>query len=280
MSKMTNSAIVKNLIEFGLSEKEATIYLTLLQLEISMVSEIAEASHINRSSAYVVLESLKEKGLVSVSADKNVQRYVASTPDMLLFEAQTKAQKAADIKINISDIIPELKALHKDTKQKPKVRVFEGKQGLMNALEDSLHNKEKVIRIASCVENLMNALPEYFPKYVQKRVKLGIKMYGIHPYGAIAESLINKNPAFDKAIFISPKKYTFPSDMAIYDNKIAYMSIEKRGISIIIESKEIADAMKNVFDLAYQEAKRLSRISGHLQDYKKSLQQFKNSISS
>lgn len=37
------------------------------------------------------------------------------------------------------------------------------------------------------------------------------------------------------------------------------MSLEKGGIAIIIESKEIADVMKSVFDLAYEEAKRLNK---------------------
>jgi sugar-specific transcriptional regulator TrmB len=273
MKKTTNKAIVKNLMEFGLGEKEAQVYLTLLELEIATVSELAEASNVNRSSAYVVLESLKKKGLVSISEDKNVQ----STPDMLLFEARNKAQKAEDIKNNIGDIVPELKALHKDTKQKPKIRVFEGKQGLINAFEDTLSSKEKVIRISSSVEKIFTVLPDYFPDYVERRIKLGIKMYGIHPDDNMVQDIIKMIPKFDKPILIPQKKYTFAVDMAIYDNKIGYMSLDKPLSAIIIEDKRIADAMKSIFDLAYQEAKRITNINKHLQKYKKSLQKFTNS---
>ena len=277
MKKIPNDAIIKNLKEFGLGEKEANIYLVLLELEIATASQIAKATNINRSSTYVVLESLKEKGLVSISEDNNIQRYVGSSPDILLFEAQTKAQKAQDLKNNISDIVPELKALHKDTKQKPKVRVFEGKQGLINALEDTLHNKENVIRLASSLENLTKVLPHYFPDYLQKRIKIGITTYGIYPdnKNKLAESLAKKNSKFDKAIFILPKKYPFLADMAIYDTKIAYISVEKTGTSIIIESKEMADVMKNIFDLAYKEARRLNNINKLVTKYKESLDSFR-----
>ncbi len=274
MAKTINNVLVKNLVEFGLGEKEATIYLALLELEIATASKIAETTDINRSSTYVVLESLKAKGLVSFSEDKNIQQYIATSPDMLLFDAQNKAQKAQDVKNNINDIIPELKALHKDTKQKPKVRVFEGKQGLINAMEDTLINKDKVIRVASCIENLFKALPDYFPSYLQKRQKLGIKLRGIFPAQKKQEHF-KIVPKLDNIIFISPKKYMALADMLIYDHKIAYISLEKGGVSIIIDSKEISDAMKNMFDLAYKEAERLNKIGNLITNYKKSLDKYK-----
>ena len=57
----TNKLLVTNLIEFGLSDKEARIYLSLLESDTSMVQEIAKNAGVNRSSTYVVLESLKRK---------------------------------------------------------------------------------------------------------------------------------------------------------------------------------------------------------------------------
>ncbi len=86
MSISTNSLIVKQLIEFGLSEKEAKTYLALLELEVATVSEVSKTANINRSSAYVVLESLKKKGLAGISDDKNIRRYIAASPDLLFRE--------------------------------------------------------------------------------------------------------------------------------------------------------------------------------------------------
>ncbi len=272
-----NKVIIKQLTEFGLSDKEAKVYLALIELEVATVTEIAETANTNRSSTYVVLESLKKKGLVSMSEDKKVQNYVAISPDMLLLEAQSRAKKAEDIKSKISNIVPELKALHKDTKQKPIIKIFEGKQGLISSFEDTLNNKEKLIRVCSSASNLSKVLEDYLPIYVQKRLSLGIKMYGIHPDEEIARKLINTVPMLsklDKSILIPKEKYQFSADVAIYDNRIGYVSSNKDGFSIIIESKEMADVMKSVFDLAFEEAKRLNKINKLVGEYKESLNEY------
>lgn len=258
MSASTNSVLIKQLMEFGLGEKEAKVYLALLELEVATVNETAKNANINRSSTYVVLESLKRKGLVSTSGDGKVQQYVAISPEMLLQEAEDKSRKAQEIKEKISNIVPELKALFKDTKEKPKVKVFEGRQGLINSFEDTLDNKEKVMRVSSSAENIFKALSDYLPKYVQRRVELGIKMYGIHPDDKMGRHLVKVSRGLDEAMLIPQEKYKFLADVAIYDNKINYMST-KEGVSIIIESKEMADIMKNIFDLAFEEAKRLNK---------------------
>ena len=76
-------------------------------------------------------------------------------------------------------------------------------------------------------------------------------------------------------MLIPKNKYKSSADMAIYDNKIGYMSTRER-VAIIIESKEIADVMKNIFDLAHEEAKRLKDINTLVGEYKESLQEYES----
>lgn len=254
----TNTMFIKDLIEFGLSDKEAKTYVALLELGVATAGEIAKKSDLNRSSTYVVLESLKKQGLVSISGDKNVVHYVATSPEMLLKTAEDMAIKQEEIRKKIDKILPELSALHKDTKHKPRVRVFEGKNGLVSCLEDSLQSKEKLLRVFSSADNMSKAIsPEYLESYVKNRIKLGIRMNGIHPLDGAAKKLIEFGPKnFDKSILIPKSKYKFRVDLAIYDDKIGYMSSEKGGSAIIIESGEMADVMKKVFDLAWEAAGR------------------------
>lgn len=258
MSTPPNNLLISNLMEFGLSEKEAKVYISLLEFEIATVQEIAKASGINRSSAYVVLDSLKQKGLVSFSDDKNVQQYIPSSPNALLKTAEELAQKQEQIKKNIDAIVPDLKALHKGTKQRPVVRVFEGKDGLISIFEDSLSSREREIRVVSNLQNLTGILPPtFFLGYVIKRMKNGLKMFGIHPYNKIAKFLLSHAPKTnDEQVFIPEKNFTSPSDIAIYDNKISFMSNKNGGVGVLIESEDMAEAMKQMFDLAYGGAKK------------------------
>ncbi len=248
----------RDLIEFGLGEKEAKIYISLLELEIAGVQDIAKHANINRSSAYVSLESLRKKGLVSISDEKKVRQYIATPPEVILRAAEDKAQHQENVRKKIQSIVPEMKALYKGTKRKPIIKVFEGKDGLISAFEDTLCSSEKIIRVSSAVGNLARILPNYLPEYVRRRFDLGIKMHGIHPYDKVFKKISEQSPKkFDTPIGIPENKYKLEADLAIYDNKIAYMSPRNGGLAIVIESKDISDVMKNLFDLAFQEAKKL-----------------------
>jgi len=257
MSASDNNLLVSSLVEFGLSDKEAKIYISLLELEIATVNQIAKASGINRSSAYVVLEALKKRGLVSISEDKNVQQYIPTSPSVLLKTAEALVNKQEQIKKNIDAIIPDLKALHKGTKQKPIVRGFEGKEGLVAQFEDSLVPKEKLLRIASSLKKLDGIISsDYIADYAKRRIQNNIKKFGIHPVDDFSSKLLKVLPqSKDEQVLIPEKKFNFPTDLALYDNKIAYMSEHHGGIGVIIESKEMSDVMKSIFDLAFEGAK-------------------------
>ncbi len=251
-----SNLLEKQLIEFGLSEKEAKVYLALLELEIAAVSEIAKTANINRSSTYVVLNSLKKKGLIGTSEDKKIQRYVATSPEMLLREAEDRAQKSENIKNKISDIIPELKSMHKDTKHRPIVRVFDGKKGLREIYWDILYTKEaKELKTFSDPTTIFRMFPNFMEQALERTSK-GIKMYAVCPATKEVLELCKNAPSTDEIITIPYEKFKSSNNVAIYGNKIALAS-PKEEFGIIIENKEIADVMKNIFDLSWQEAKRL-----------------------
>lgn len=253
--------LIKDLINFGLSEKESKAYLSLLELEIAGVQEISDLANLNRSSTYVTLESLKKRGLVSVSDDKKIRKYVATPPEAILRMAEEAATEKENALKKIEKIIPEMKALYKGTKKKPIVKVYEGKEGLINTLDDTLKNREKIMRVYSNPFNMGQYIYEYMPKYVAQRLKLGIKMYGIHPDNKANRDLVKKIPEhIDHYTFIPVNPTKIDADLAIYDNKVSYMSKENGGVGVIIESKEMANVMKFIFDLAFEETKRTNKL--------------------
>ena len=73
----------KYLEELGLSDKEAVVYLALLQFDNAAPSQIAEKTKLNRSTVYVVLESLEKKGLASETNVGKTVHYQAAAPERL-----------------------------------------------------------------------------------------------------------------------------------------------------------------------------------------------------
>lgn len=254
--------IINDLTAFGLSEKEARVYVSLLELEVGSANEIANKSNVNRSSVYVVLESLVEKGFVSTSEGTTVQKYIPCEPEVILQKAREVAGKKAQIENRIEEILPELNALSTGLKKRPKFRVYERPQGLVTALEETINNnQDKLVRVAASIGNTKDLLPEnYWVDYVKRRHDRKIKMRGIHPYDNIAKFMIGntKTSKYDELALVPEKNFTFPMDMAVYDDRIHFTTADEGGVTIVVQNAGMAEGMKSLFDLAFKEAKRTS----------------------
>src|SRR3989338_10457851 len=117
------NTLFSSLLEMGFSEKEAKIYMALLSLGKGTVSEITRKAGINRTTGYDILNDLVQKRLISVSGKEPKQEYIAESPDRILEE------KAEQLKL-AKALIPQLKSMH-TVAGRPKVRFYEGKQGLI-----------------------------------------------------------------------------------------------------------------------------------------------------
>ena len=106
----------------------------------------------------------------------------------------------------------------------------------------------------------MNAgLPGYFPEYFKRRAKKGIWIRGLGPKTEQNLELAKRNFEEKRETALVPKeKYDFIPEINIYDNKVMIASWREQ-LGIIIESTEIATAMKVIYELAWAEAKRLDK---------------------
>ncbi len=231
--------------------------MALLELGKGTVSEITRKAYLNRTTGYDVLDGLVTKGLVSVSGKKSRQEYIAETPDKI--EALLKSEigeKEKNLK-EVGDIIPELKSLH-NVAGRPKVRFYEGMQGLIDVYEDTLTSSEP-IRAYANVDDMHKALPNYFPNYYERRSSRGISIRAIIPKNAVGEERASKDKEeMRESTLIPSDKFYFSPEINIYDNKVMIASWREK-LGIIIESAEIADAMKKIYELAWAEAKRLDK---------------------
>ena len=157
----------------------------------------------------------------------------------------------------IEDLVPELKSIHA-VADKPVVRFYEGEDGLRHVYEDTLSSHETIRAFAS-VEDTNAGLPDYFPKYYNRRTAAGISIRAIFPHTKEADERSARDRVeMRESVHVPRDKYSFSPEINIYDNKVMIASWkEKMGITI--ESKEISGAMKKIFELAWSEAKRLDK---------------------
>jgi len=253
-----NDGLRKSLLEIGFSTKEADVYLAILVLGKGTASNIARRAHIARTTVYDILGSLFDRELVTLSGKEPKQEYVALSPDQLQINIAAELQrKEKDLKQVEESLVPQLKSIH-NVKNRPKVLFYEGKEGLEKVYEDTLSSHE-TIRAYANVSEMHEALPHYFPQYYKRRTEKGISIRAIFPSNktGFERAREDKKEARESAI-VPADKYYFSPEINIYDNKVMIASWKEK-LGIIIESSEVADAMKKVFELAWPEAKRLDK---------------------
>ena len=246
--KNENAQLKITLQNFGFSEKETDVYIALLELGKGSVTEISRKAGINRTTGYDILNTLTNKGVVSVSGKEPKQEYAAEPPESITTYLKREAEKIADSIKKSEEIAHDLTLLHA-YKNRPKIRFYEGKEGLQHVYEDTLSSSE-TIRAYASVEDVHSTLPNYFPAYYKRRAAKGISIRAIFPHTPEAEKLINHNEEEKRETVLVPAdKFNFSPEINIYDNKVMIADWREK-LGIIIESQEIADAMKKTYELA------------------------------
>ena len=252
-----NLSLKKSLEYIGFSEKEVLVYLALLELGKGTVTQISRKAGINRPTGYHVLASLALKELVRVSGKEPKQEYVAESPDAIEKMLNKKIENDQEYIKEAKKIIPELKSMH-NVVNRPKILFYEGKEGLQKVYEDTLSSHEEILAYAS-VEDIQPTLPHYFPEYYKRRAKKGIPIRAIFPESPEAKERAELDKEeIRQSLLVPSEKFGFHPEINIYDNKVMIASWREK-LGIIIESTEIADAMKKIYELAWAEAKRLDK---------------------
>ncbi len=233
----------------GLSEKEARIYLALLQLGPSTPYQIAKKAEIKRPTAYVIAEELVEKGLIVHVPGEEKRRYIARTPDAFIEEHETKLKE-------VRAILPELRSFQKGTAEKPSIMYFEGVEGLHQAYQykqKELHGKEITGFFASA-EDASPEVMKVFLKWNEYRTKHGPKIRcltvdksSLDPF---AEFLDPTKGGF-AAKFMPPELYSAQVSIESCDNQFVRICLIKSAQALVIESPQFAKAIKETFELLW-----------------------------
>ncbi|MFH1509254.1 MAG: helix-turn-helix domain-containing protein [bacterium] len=237
--------ILKTLESVGLSQKEAYVYMSSLQIGPSPVRKIAESAGINRGTTYDILKSLQEKGLVSYyHKDKN-QYFIAENPQRLQEYVKIRKQELDGVKSKLTEIMPELKSVHNDATTKPVVKYFEGDLGVVTVLKDVIETCSASMRhyYAFSSSIVKGYLYKAYKDFNKDRIKnsISVQTISIGPGGETA--------GLDERKWLTEKEGS-PAYILIYENKVAQISVNASGepFGIIMEDKNIYETQKLLFE--------------------------------
>ncbi len=240
----------KELVNIGLSDKEAKAYISALKLGKATASDIAKRADIKRSTMYGVLDELIKKGLVSYSQKGTKRFFKAQDPQAIL-------EMIENNKRSFENILPNLSQVHIEHAQKPSVQFFEGREGIKRIYEDTLTCKyKKIYQVVKVNDFIKFPGGEFSKEYIKKRTMKGIVAYALHPQkDDIRNKFYGENSSEFKRVVKYVDEDIFHMSMTmIYDYKVAVISTEKEGFGFIIESKEFSKTMQGYFDYMWKAA--------------------------
>ena len=250
--------LAQKLQALGFSEKEAMVYINLLELNEGICSSIARKAGIQRSTTYSILDQLAKKGLVSITKENGHTQYRAIDTKIFL---EKKRENYKDLEKKITQLestLPELLSLHKDFVNTPQMEVFKGEEGIIKIMEDSLTSSGEIL-CWSNAETAFEALEKYYPKYIKQKVEKRIWLRGIFSEGKIAKVFKNNGEKELREVYLIPAdEFPFLNEINIYDDKISIISHEDK-IGVIIQNAAMAKTQKSIFNFAFKYAKQLSK---------------------
>jgi len=243
--------MLNQLKNLGLSEKEAKVYLAMLELGPATIMQIAQKAEINRPTAYVQIESLKKMGLVSTQMRGKKQFFIAENPEHFTMLIEKEKKMLEEKKEELQKILPELKTLFNLSGQKPIVRYFEGKNGLLRMKEEFLKTRSKEILAISPIDDVFTIFPDHQTAYTMRRVqkKIRAKLIYTSSRGKIFKE--ENKEILSETKFVPSDKLSLTVDITIFDDKVALSALKGKIGGTIIQHLEIANSFRALFNLMW-----------------------------
>lgn len=242
--------------QLGFSQNETKVYLASLQVGLASAHVIAQKARLQRTTTYSVLGALVRRSVVAKTKVRGKSRFLAEPPDKLMVLLD-------ELKTKLTTAMPQLAAIYNRSETKPKIVFYEGEPAIQAVYDDTL--REKPTEILEWNTNAYFGNRHVDPNYIAKRVALGIHAKRIAGKGSVWETEHQRRDAAELAeTRIVPREEFWPEiEVNMYGNKVAFMNYAEQ-MSVIIESKAIADAMRQVYALSWRGAKMPSTTGSKL----------------
>ncbi len=251
-----NKNFLKQLTDLGLDTAEAKVYAALFELGQSVVSPIASLAGVNRTTCYNILESLVTKKMVNKTNYRGKRAYTIDDPTKIVANLEEQ-KKELEVTLEKAKLLEaELVKQYTQKFSKPVIKYVEGKAGIIELYEDSLkcQDKKEGLRAYTSLRDLTLELGDYARQYFAERTKRGIPIRSMVPDTEYGKEVKRLSKEFLRDVRLIPKeKFDFSPEIYLYDNKLSVMSF-KENFGFLLESKEIVDALKIAWKLAWERA--------------------------
>lgn len=238
--------MIEKLMSIGMNEKEAKVYLYLIEYGISGASEIAKYLGYPKSTANFLADTLWKWGYVSKSIKSNTHYYEA---DIWLLESLLLRERTEKDDFLLS-AIPLLRSMNQNIRTKPKIMFFDGEENCKKAYLEILE-EEEIFYEFWAHSDLVDAFGEKFmDDFIAERVRRNLFCDSIGTDWIIEQNLHKKDTDEKRSLAIFDTSFgKIGSSISLYKDKVLILNLAGIYSGIRIQNKEFAETMKTIFNI-------------------------------
>lgn len=238
--------IKEKLKEIGLNSSEVRVYLWLLENGIATPPKVAIGTGIARANCYHVLEELKASGLINEQAQGKRKAYVARDPQALLLSVEQKKEA-------IEELLPDLRGLFVQQKNKPKIQFYEKWEEVQQIYWQTL-SAEKIVAIGS-IKKLEELDAKFFLKYrkeVEKRKIIFRDILSGSATDKVHQETKQVIGVLYDARLLPVGRRDNPTDILVWGDNIAFITLGEPIFGTVLTNPSLAQALKTIFEVLWE----------------------------
>lgn len=248
---------IKNfLLDFGLTEKEIIIYLSLLKTGPNTIMNLSRETGIKRSTTHNTVEELIKKGLVSQTNYGERRMVVAEDPKKLEFLMEQKRWEMKKLEDNLPDIVSSIYNAVPKAKENTQMNVkyYTGEKGIRLIYTEALQAKE--LRSYANLEKIFSVFPDNSDLFTNAhKTNRDLRLWEIVEDSESARKYAEKFSDKERYQYkFTPTSIELNAiDVLIFDGKVATVNIAgDTMIGFIIENHDYYLNSKAIFDFVWK----------------------------
>ncbi|MCB1532865.1 MAG: hypothetical protein KDJ35_08345 [Alphaproteobacteria bacterium] len=221
----------------GLPLMQSRVYVAALELGQAGLQALSRKSGVNRSTIYTFIDELKARGYLYETRRGKRKLYNAASPVHVMETARARMN-------TLESLLPELEALNNASMKKPRVRYYEGMQGIKEVYLDMINDAQDIVSYED-LQHLKEGLPKViYDRIPAERAANNVRLFAISRDTPTARQFCKQDKELKRQTkFITNEE--FKTEIKIYGHKIALINL--RGLTpfcVLIENQHLADTMR------------------------------------
>lgn len=245
-SPASKQEVTEALQAFGLNTKEIQAYMALLSLGKGSAYAIARAANLKLSTAYVVVESLLNKGIIVRVPQTRKRLYAPRLPYVLLETLQQRASLFEKVLPFLTGVTREPGNAH--------LLFYEGVEGIRDGLWYRLKeiSNQEIVAFYGAAGKVSSEMEELFSEWNETITSKKIKVRAVVPDHPSLKKHRRLDTSYDRAVKIVPyQQYTADMSIDVTSLFVRIIIFGDTPQCLIIESKDVAQTFRQIFEMVW-----------------------------